>query len=113
MATAQARRHKERRRVLRRRLEALGLPQQKIDRLVDELRRRQEAARRAGVTLPELDEIHDRTWAERRLDDRGYRPTSPDPLLRGPGRVSEATARAARRRKATTRHEYDRQETSR
>jgi hypothetical protein len=101
------RRHKEKRRALRRRLEAQGVPAAEIERRSEALRRRQEAARRAGVGLNQLDDIHDETWAQLRLDDSGYRPAYIDPLQRGAARVNATTARAARRRNATTKHEYD------
>lgn len=54
---------------------------------------RLEAAAPAPVTAP---------------DDRGFKPTAPDPLLTGPGRATGIAAKAVRRRsKAVTRYEYD------
>lgn len=102
--------HREARRKLRRRLEARGVPQHLIDRAVARLRARQDAARRAGVAANQLDAIHDETHARLSPDDRAFRPNAGDPLERGAARVSARTARAARRRKATTRYELDRQE---
>lgn len=110
MTSARALRHKEKRRAKRRALEAAGVPAAEIDRRIDLLRRRQEAARRADVAVDELDQVHNETWAARRLDDTGYRPTHVDPLQRGPARVTNLTARAARRRRATTRYEYDQEQ---
>jgi molybdopterin-biosynthesis enzyme MoeA-like protein len=107
MTARRAKRHQETRRKLRRRLEADGVPEAQIERRLDRLRREQEAARRADVARDELDRIHDETWAALRLDDTGFKPTVVDPLQRGAARVTDTTARAARRRKATTRHEHE------
>lgn len=108
--TRPAKQDKERRRELRRRLEQAGVPKATIDRRVDELRRRQEAARRLGILTSDLDAVHSQTWSDLRLDDTSYKPAVIDPLERGAARVTPSTARAARRRKATTKHEYDSQE---
>jgi len=70
------------------------------------------AVANGAVTKPaDLDEaVIEETWARLSPNDSAYRPTSPDPLERGPARVSPRTAKAARRRKATTRYEIDHDE---
>lgn len=100
----------EQRRKLRRRLEAQGVAPHLIHAAVERKRKEQEAARRADVPVHQLDAIHDETHAALSPDDSRYRPSPGDPLERGAGRVSKRTARAARRRTATTRYELDRQE---
>lgn len=110
MSYGRARQHKERRRLLRRRLETQGVPAHQIDAAVARLKAEQEAARRAGVPVGDLDAIHDETW--RQPDDSRYKPNLGDSLERGAARVTARTAKAARRRKATTRWELDGQEAS-
>lgn len=66
---------------------------------IDSYRRRQEAEQAA-------------TWDRLSPDDSKYRPTAVDPLRAGPARVTPDTAKAARRRKATTKFEYDREAAS-
>lgn len=78
-----------------------------IDRAVDRLVAQQEAARRAGVNLEELDRIHNETHASN-PDDRRYKPDLGDPLLRGAARATGATATAARRRRTLTKYQHDR-----
>jgi len=110
MGSRAQKRHGERIRIYRKDLREHGVPEATIEILVERKRQRLASARRAGVTLPELDVIHDQTWAEHTPDDRGYQPTSIDPLQRGPARVNDNTAKAARRRLATTKFEYDRKD---
>jgi hypothetical protein len=90
---------------LRARLHADGQAAHLIDQVVARLARRQDAARRAGVPLRQLDDHLDRQHT--RLDDRGYRPDAGDPLLRGAARATGATAAAAKRRKTITRYQHD------
>lgn len=79
-----------------------------IDRAVDRLVAQQEAARRAGVNLEELDRIHNETHTTSSPDDRRYKPDLGDPLLRGAARATGATAAAAKRRRTLTKYQHDR-----
>lgn len=96
------RRHAEARRDRRRRLEAAGVPAHLIEQVIERMRAQQAAARRAGVQVNELDAIHDRTHAALSPDDRGYRPDTGDPLLRGAARATGDTARAVKARRTYT-----------
>lgn len=94
---------------LRRKLEARGVAPEDITRQVEELRARQEAARTAAGPTGQafLDRQQDETYARLSPDDSKHRPRTPDRLRSGAGRVSAITAKAAARRKALTRYEYD------
>lgn len=50
---------------------------------------------------------HDDSPPLARVDDSKFKPTSVDPLLTGPARVTGETARAVRRRNGTTKWEHD------
>lgn len=102
--------HKRKRQLLRRQLRERGATEADIDRAVERLRQRQEASRRADIPLRDFDDLIDIWWDENRPQDAGYRPNPGDALLRGAARVTGATARAIRRPRAVTRHEYDQQE---
>jgi hypothetical protein len=108
-----AKTHQKQRARFRRLLESEGVPPEAIERKVAKLADRQRAQRLHAAADREL--VHQgqeareaETYARLSPSDAGYRPSSPDPLLRGPARVTSMTARAAARRRATTRYEYDR-----
>lgn len=108
---------------LRARLVARGASQAVVARELEKLREDERAAVASAGDVNEL-----RRWRElvarvgeqeaarivyasaaEQPSDRGYRPTSGDPLLRGAGRAQGDTARAVARRKATTKWELDEQ----
>jgi hypothetical protein len=62
-----------------------------------------EAARLAAYRA----RLEEETYARLNLDDRGFRPTRPDPLTTGAARQTGVSARAARRSTAVTKWEYE------
>lgn len=97
---------KKRRAKLRARLEAAGVDQQRIERII-EAKRDDDRAARAGLR-PErtreeiLAHTDDSLWP----DDTGYRPAPVDPLLTGAARVNGVAAKVVRRRHTITRFQY-------
>lgn len=95
--SAQVRRDAKRRNRVRRSLRRQGLSDAYIERRIALLIEEQQAYlswMRSAAAEP---------W---RPSDAGYRPRPPDSLLTGAARVTGATARAVRRRNATTLHEH-------
>jgi hypothetical protein len=120
--TGNAETHRKARQRLRRELVALGLPEAEIEARIalkakQQRRARLKAARRTERAAYEAERATEAAaqraqWKQEayaRLcpPDRGYRPSSPDPLTTGPARATGLTAKAARRGKAMTRWEYD------
>lgn len=105
MSAGNKRTHHKQRQILRRKLEARGVPNAEIQRQVERLRQHQAAARAAGVNPNDLDVLWNETHAALRLDDRGFKPRAGDPLLRGAGRATGNTAKAVSRRKTYTAYE--------
>ncbi len=100
--------HASKRKQLRRKLHAQGVPAEKIERIMAAKAAEQQAARDAWEAGAERRQrVQDETYARLQLDDRKHRPSTPDPLLRGAGRAIGATAVAVKRSKAVTRFEYD------
>lgn len=115
------RRDQERRRRLRRRLEGLGYQPAQIEKRVAELdakRARMQEARARAQRLerqeaeldPEQQRREAETYARLCPDDRGFKPSTPDPLKTGPARVTGATAKVAGRRNTITKWQYDEME---
>jgi hypothetical protein len=93
---------------LRRDLVRQGLPAEKVDRIVEAKRAKQQAARDAwAADESKRRQVEEETYARLQLDDSKHRPGHVDPLLRGQARVTGATAAAVKRSKATTRFEYE------
>lgn len=95
-----AKTHHKRRQRLRQRLRAEGVSEAEIATILERKRREQLATRETDPLkrhrLIHAEEIA-RAEAYTSPDDRGFRPTRIDPLLRGTARAVGATARAVRR----------------
>lgn len=127
-----AKTHQVQRRKLRRRLEAQGFAPEEVARRVEEMRKRQAAVRvtvappspkrpkqaarppkyvpappEVVLTDADRERIEAETYERLNLDDRGYRPRKPDPLLTGAARATGVAARAVRRRTAITQWQHD------
>jgi len=106
--STRVRRDRERRAKLRARLEAEGVASQTIEAILAK-EREDDRLRRLGVEPgPSREEILANTDDSLWPDDRGYRPSAPDPLLHGAGRVNGIAAKVVRRRETVTRWQYDR-----
>jgi len=99
---------RQRRAKLRARLEAEGVDPQTIEQVLA-TKREDDRLRRLGVApAPTREEILANTDDALWPDDTGYRPSTPDPLLHGAGRVNGIAAKVVRRRETITRWHYDR-----
>ena len=95
--------HAKNRQRLGRRLRKMGVPEAEVQAIL---------ARRAADQRLQR-EIERKNAAPSEVDDKGYRPASVDPLLKGVGRVSGQTAKAVKRTKALTRTEHQEAERGR
>lgn len=103
MSTEKNRAHKDRKRrkKLRDKLLAEGASEAFIGRALEQMRW-DDLVRRHGI-----DEARRIVHAELpTLDDKGYRPKSPDSLLTGAGRADGMTAKVLKRRETITRFQY-------
>lgn len=110
MTAASNRREKDRKRrkQLRARLAAAGVDPARIDKIVEQRRISDRDRRdRALYPVPTREEILAHTDDSLWPDDKGYKPSPPDPLLHGPGRASGVTAKIVRRRHTITEYEYE------
>lgn len=115
--TGSAKTHAKRRRDLRRKLVNRGWSPAAVELAVDQMAEAQ-AARRAQtkdatgaaqrLALQEADLVPADPPMPVDVDDAPYKPTRIDPLRRGPARVNAVTAKAATRKNAMTKFEYDR-----
>lgn len=133
--TGSAETHRKKRQRVRARLRAQGYSETRIEELLSDLsadqRRSRVAASTGSSSQPEphakpspkprpvasvMDHdprayrarLEEETYARLAPDDRRFRPVTPDPLTTGPARATGITAKAIRRTKAITKHEYDR-----
>lgn len=91
------RRHSEKRRVLRRKLEARGVPPEEIERMVGRLRVDQQQHRDIVAMREPVAQV----------DDSKHRPAHIDPLLKGAARVTGQTAAAVKRGRTVTKYQHE------
>lgn len=96
-------RDRKKRKKLRDKLEAQGVPEDKIERIIEE-RRRLDRAARHGYTIDSYDPENDEGFYP---DDSGYKPSPGDPLLRGAARATGMTKKVARRPNTITDWQYE------
>ncbi len=104
-AQRRKRRHGERRRQLRRKLEAQGVPEEEIERRLRAMQADQQRVRDVENHMRRLEARTDDAYVT--PDDRGYRPSRVDPVLSGAARATGETAKAVRRGKTITAWQHE------
>lgn len=107
--TNRAAKDRQRRAKLRKRLQAAGLSEAEIERIIaikraDDHHRRHDYDQPGPTREEILANTDDSLWP----DDTGYRPVPVDPLLEGAARVNGVTAKVVRRRHTVTEYQRDR-----
>lgn len=96
---------RQKRKKLKDRLRVQGVPEEKIEQIIEQ-RRQDDRARRHGHNTDALryDPENDQGYYP---DDSGYEPSAGDPLLRGAARATGMTAKVVKRRETITDWQFD------
>lgn len=101
-----AQKDKKKRARLRARLRAQGVPEARIEQIIDQRRADDYDRRHAGTQSLSREQILANTDDSLWPDDTGYKPAKVDPLLRGPARAQGMTAKVVKRRSTITRYQH-------
>lgn len=99
-----AEKDRKKRKKLRDRLEAKGVPADKIERIIEQRRIDDHARRHNTGNVFKYDPDNDQGYYP---DDSNYKPSQGDPLLRGAGRPTGMTAKVVKRPNTITDWQYE------